>query len=104
MDWNAKIDEQIKSNKIMVFMRGTKEAPRCGFSARVLNVLGQLGVPFETEDMDQDRALWDTLAKRNDWPTSPQIYVNGEFIGGCDILVEMFKSGELKQLLETGAS
>jgi monothiol glutaredoxin len=100
MDWNSKIDEQIAGNTIMVYMRGNREAPRCGFSARVLNVLNQLGAPFATEDMDQDRALWDTLAKRNDWPTSPQIYIKGEFIGGCDIFIEMFKSGELKQLIE----
>ena len=100
MDWNATIDKQIAENKIMIYLRGTPESPRCGFSARVLNVFKQLGVPFKTEDMDQDRALWDTLAKRNNWPTSPQIFINGEFIGGCDIVVEMFKSGELKEMLE----
>jgi monothiol glutaredoxin len=100
MDWESKIDEQIAENTIMVYMRGNREAPRCGFSARVLNVLNQLGAPFATEDMDQDRALWDTLAKRNDWPTSPQIYIKGEFVGGCDIFIEMFKSGELKQLID----
>jgi monothiol glutaredoxin len=101
MDWNKKIDEQIAANKVMVYMRGSRQAPRCGFSARVMNVLGQLEVPFETEDMDQDRALWNTLAERNDWPTSPQIFIKGQFIGGCDILIEMFKSGELKQMLES---
>jgi monothiol glutaredoxin len=101
MSWDTKIDEQIAANKVMIYMRGNRESPRCGFSARVINMFNQLEVPFVTEDMDQDRSLWDALAKRNDWPTSPQIFIKGEFVGGCDIVAEMFKSGELKQMLET---
>ena len=100
MNWNETIDKQVAEHKIMIYLRGTPEAPKCGFSARVLNVFKQLGAPFQTEDMDQDRALWDTLSKRNNWPTSPQIFINGEFVGGCDIVVEMFKSGELKEMID----
>ncbi len=99
MDWKSTIEKKVADNKVMIFMRGSKEAPRCGFSARVINVFNQLEVPYETEDMDQDRELWETLSKLNSWPTSPQIYVNGEFIGGADIVMEMYKSGELKEMV-----
>ena len=94
------IETAVKANKVMVYMRGTPDAPRCGFSARVLKVLGETGIPFKTADMDSDQTLWQTLSEMNNWPTSPQIYVNGEFIGGCDILMEMNRNGELKQMLE----
>ncbi len=97
--WKNKIESDIKSNKVVVYMRGDRHAPRCGFSARVINVLNNLNVEYKTEDMDSDRSLWDTLSELNDWPTSPQIYLNGEFIGGCDILMEMNKNGELKKEL-----
>lgn len=99
MDWKATIEKQVTENPIMIFMRGTRESPRCGFSARVINVFNQLGVPYQTEDMDQDRALWNTLAEVNNWPTSPQIYIKGEFIGGADIVMEMFRSGELQEMV-----
>jgi monothiol glutaredoxin len=97
--WKSKIESDVKANKVMIYMRGDRNSPRCGFSARVLNVLNNIGAEFKTEDMDADRALWDTLSELNDWPTSPQIYLNGEFIGGCDILMEMNKNGDLKKEL-----
>lgn len=104
IDWKTKIEESVKKYPIMIFMRGTPNEPRCGFSARVMSVMKKLdqkhGVDFGTEDMDSDPKLWETLKELNDWPTSPQIYVNGEFIGGCDIFVEMFKSGELAEMLK----
>jgi monothiol glutaredoxin len=97
--WKTAIEEATKNNKIMVYMRGTPEAPRCGFSARVVKVLNDTGIPYATADMDSDPALWQALTALNDWPTSPQIYINGEFVGGCDILMEMNRNGELKQML-----
>lgn len=97
--WKQKIEEDVKNNKVMVYMRGTPNQPRCGFSARVVRVLNELNVPYKTEDMDSDPDLWKTLAAINNWPTSPQIYINGEFVGGCDIVTEMFKSGELHKEL-----
>jgi monothiol glutaredoxin len=99
-NWKDTIEKATKENKVMVFMRGSRETPRCGFSARVVKVLNDLGVPYKTEDMDSDPALWQTLTALNNWPTSPQIYINGEFIGGCDILMELNRSGELKQMVE----
>lgn len=99
MNWKEKIEKDIKENNIMVYMRGEKDAPRCGFSFRVVNIFKNLEVPFKTEDMDQDRALWDTLKEMNDWPTSPQIFIKGEFMGGADIIMDMYKSGELQKLL-----
>lgn len=97
----ANIEKEIKENKVMVYMRGTPTEPRCGFSARVMNVLKNQNVPFATADMDSVPDLWPTLAEINNWPTSPQIYINGEFIGGCDILMEMNKNGDLKKMLES---
>ncbi|WGL60172.1 Grx4 family monothiol glutaredoxin [Pigmentibacter sp. JX0631] len=99
MDWKEKIEKDIKENEIMVYMRGTPDAPRCGFSAKVIRTLAQLGKPYHANDMDSDPALWQTLKEMNNWPTSPQIFIKGEFIGGCDIFVEMYQSGELHEKL-----
>ena len=99
--WKKAIEESIQNNKVMVFMRGQPSQPRCGFSARVVKVLADNNVEFASEDMDSDPELWQTLKELNDWPTAPQIYVNGEFIGGCDIFLEMNRNGELQQLLAT---
>ena len=97
--WKTKILDSVKTNEIMAFIRGTPEAPRCGFSAKFLRVLKELNCPFQTENMDSDPELWATLKELNNWPTSPQIYIKGEFIGGCDIFIEMYKNGELQSLL-----
>ncbi len=99
MDWKTKIEKDVHENEIMVYMRGSPEAPRCGFSAKVIRTLAQLGKPYKSDDMDSDPALWQTLKEMNNWPTSPQIFIKGEFIGGCDIFVEMFQSGELHEKL-----
>lgn len=98
-EWKMKIDQETKVNPVMVFMRGNPTSPRCGFSARVIKVLNELHVPYKTEDMDADPELWKTLSELNNWPTSPQIYIKGEFIGGCDIFMEMHRNGELMQAL-----
>ncbi|MFZ9519246.1 MAG: Grx4 family monothiol glutaredoxin [Silvanigrellaceae bacterium] len=101
-EWKQKIDEDTKNNKVVVYMRGTPNQPRCGFSARVVRVFNELNIPYKTEDMDSDPELWKTLAAINNWPTSPQIYINGEFVGGCDIVTEMYRSGELQKELGIG--
>lgn len=99
LQWKSKIETAVSGNEIVVYMRGTPQAPRCGFSARVVRVLNELGRPYASEDMDSDPELWSTLKEMNNWPTSPQIFVKGEFIGGCDIFIEMFQSGELQEKL-----
>lgn len=97
--WKEKIETETKNNKVVVYMRGSPNQPRCGFSARVVKVFNDLNIAFKAEDMDSDPDLWQTLAALNNWPTSPQIYINGEFVGGCDIVTEMYRSGELQKEL-----
>lgn len=97
--WKEKIEKATKENEIMVYMRGNPQSPRCGFSARIVKVLNELNRPYGHEDMDSDPELWSTLKEINNWPTSPQIYIKGEFIGGCDIFVEMYRNGELHGML-----
>lgn len=95
----TQIEDMVKGNKVVLFIRGTPEAPRCGFSARTVKVFKDLNIPFATADMDASPDLWKTLTALNDWPTSPQIYVNGEFVGGCDIVIEMNRNGDLQKML-----
>jgi monothiol glutaredoxin len=99
-EYKSRVEDEIKNNKVVLYMRGTPEAPRCGFSARAAGVFEQLGVNYHSVDLDSDRPLWQALSKINNWPTSPQIFVNGEFVGGCDNVIEMWESGELQQLLQ----
>ena len=96
-----KIDDDVKSNKVIVFMKGSKDAPQCGFSSAVVDVFKALNVPFETRDVLADDELRESIKKYSNWPTIPQIFVNGKFIGGCDITREMFKTGELQKLIES---
>jgi len=93
------IKNDVSSNKVVLYMKGNKLMPQCGFSARVVDILIQLGVPFETRDVLQDDVLRQAIKEFSDWPTLPQLYIGGEFIGGCDIVTEMFQNGELKALL-----
>lgn len=97
--FKSEIEKAIADNKVMLYMRGTPAAPHCGFSARVVKTFKELGVPFSTDDMDRDPELWATLKEMNNWPTAPQVFVNGEFVGGCDIVLEMAKNGELQEML-----
>ena len=96
----SKIEKEVKSNKIVVYMKGTKTEPQCGFSAAVVDVFNVLGVPFETRDILADNELREGIKKYSNWPTIPQVFIGGKFIGGCDITREMFQSGELKKLVE----
>lgn len=98
------VQEQIKNdidqNKIMIFMKGEKDMPQCGFSAAVVDVFKHLGVDFQTKDVLSDPDLRQGIKDYSNWPTIPQVYIAGEFIGGCDITLEMFKSGELKEIVD----
>jgi monothiol glutaredoxin len=89
----------ITENPVMLYMKGTAIFPQCGFSARVVQILTHLGVPFRTDNVLEDMELRESIKRFSNWPTVPQLYVNGEFVGGCDIITEMFQSGELETLL-----
>jgi len=94
------IDNEVKSNDMVLFMKGTSAMPMCGFSGQVVQILDYLGVPYKSIDVLADPAIRQGIKEYSSWPTIPQLYVKGEFIGGCDITKEMFQSGELKQLFE----
>ncbi|HUF44048.1 MAG TPA: Grx4 family monothiol glutaredoxin, partial [Aestuariivirgaceae bacterium] len=94
------IDNVVKTNDVVVFMKGTPEQPMCGFSGRVVQMLNYLGVPYQGVNVLESDSLREAIKAYSDWPTIPQLYVKGEFVGGCDIVTEMFQSGELKQTLE----
>ena len=94
-----RIQSDIDANQVMLFMKGTAMFPQCGFSARVVQILGHLDVPFSTANVLEDPDLRDGIKPFSNWPTIPQLYVAGEFVGGCDIVTEMFQSGELQALM-----
>jgi monothiol glutaredoxin len=94
-----RIQGDVTENPVMLYMKGTAMFPQCGFSARVVQILTHLGVPFHTANVLEDPELRDGVKHYSNWPTIPQLYVKGEFIGGCDIVTEMFQSGELETLL-----
>jgi monothiol glutaredoxin len=99
-DTRTRIDELIGSNDVVLFMKGTALFPQCGFSSRAVAILDHLGVAFQTVDVLQDPEIRQGIKDYSDWPTVPQLYVKGEFLGGSDIMMEMFEAGELQQLLE----
>jgi monothiol glutaredoxin len=92
------IESTVKKNKVVLFMKGNKDFPQCGFSAAVSHILNTLEVSFVDIDVLKDIELRQAIKEFSDWPTIPQLYVNGEFIGGCDIIKEMHEEGELKEL------
>lgn len=96
----ARIDQLTQDNKILVFMKGTKLMPQCGFSNNVVQILNMMGVPYETVDVLEDYEIRQGIKEYSAWPTIPQVYINGEFIGGSDIMIELYQKGELQQLLE----
>ena len=99
-DAKPRIDEAVKTNDVVLYMKGTKEMPQCGFSSRVAGVLNFMGVDFQDVNVLADDAIRQGIKDYSDWPTIPQLYVKGEFVGGCDIVTEMTLSGELDQLFE----
>ncbi|KFI30769.1 Grx4 family monothiol glutaredoxin [Paenirhodobacter enshiensis] len=94
------IKEDVAANDVVLFMKGTKEMPRCGFSARVAGVLNFMGVDYKDVDVLADEMVRQGIKEFSDWPTIPQLYVKGEFVGGCDIVTEMTLSGELDKLFD----
>ena len=100
MSINKKIEDLINDNQVCLFMKGTPDAPQCGFSMAVANVLKHLNVNFKGINVLEDENLRQCIKEFSDWPTIPQLYVKKEFIGGCDIIKEMFEKGELKKLFE----
>ncbi|KAK3145468.1 hypothetical protein QOZ80_3BG0253200 [Eleusine coracana subsp. coracana] len=99
-EMRATLDKVVGSHKVVLFMKGTKDFPQCGFSHTVVQILRSLDVPFETLDVLANEALRQGLKDYSSWPTFPQLYIDGEFFGGCDITVEAYKSGELQETLE----
>ena len=98
-DSNERIDGIVKGNDVVLFMKGSTLFPQCGFSSRAVAILDHLGVKFETVDVLADQDIRQGIKSYSDWPTIPQLYVKGEFVGGSDIMMEMFESGELQQLV-----
>ena len=95
-----RIDDLVATSPVFVFMKGNKLMPQCGFSNNVVQILHSLGVAFETFDVLSDGEIRQGIKEYSEWPTIPQVYVNGEFIGGSDILIEMYNSGELREQIE----
>ena len=100
MDLSEKIKEDIKNNKVMLYMKGTKEMPMCGFSSTVVNILNLYNVDYKTTNVLEDVNIRHELSKFSNWPTIPQLFYKGELIGGCDIAVELHNSGQLADILD----
>tara|TARA_Y100000590_G_scaffold464825_1_gene635259 strand:+ start:2521 stop:2826 length:306 start_codon:yes stop_codon:yes gene_type:complete len=100
LELKEKIQQDIKENKIMLYIKGTKEMPMCGFSSTVVNILNMHNVDYKVTNVLENNSIRQELAKHSNWPTIPQLFCNGELIGGCDITVELHNSGELKNILK----
>ena len=103
MEVMERIKQHLATEPVVLFMKGTPDFPQCGFSAQAVAALKQIGASFHTVNIFEDLELRDELKRFSNWPTYPQLYVNGELIGGADIAIQMFKSGELKQLIDAAA-
>ncbi len=99
MNTQEKIAQQVKDHKIMLYMKGTPDFPQCGFSAKVSHMLQSCGVEFNSVNVLEDPEIRQGIKDYANWPTIPQLYINGEFVGGCDIVTELFEKGELQKLL-----
>ena len=100
-DVRKKIEETVSGSKIVLFMKGTKNFPQCGFSARVVESLKKIGEPFLDVNVLADPEVRDGIKEFSSWPTIPQLYINGKFVGGCDIVTELAQNGELEPLIKT---
>uniref|UniRef100_A0A7S0EUU3 Glutaredoxin domain-containing protein n=1 Tax=Phaeocystis antarctica TaxID=33657 RepID=A0A7S0EUU3_9EUKA len=98
--FDPRIEELIGEHKVMLFMKGNKMFPQCGFSNTVVQILNACETPFETFDVLGDQRVREDIKRFSSWPTIPQVYVEGEFLGGCDVMIEMYQSGELAEILE----
>ena len=99
-DVNSRISDIVTSNDVVLFMKGTPLFPQCGFSSKAVAILDHCGVAYESVDVLQDMEIRQGIKAFSDWPTIPQLYVQGEFVGGCDIIMEMFQAGELQSMLK----
>ena len=99
-DTNARIGEIVNKSDVVLFMKGTALFPQCGFSSRAVAIMDHIGAEYESVDVLQDQGIRQGIKAYSDWPTIPQLYVDGEFVGGSDIMMEMYESGELKTLFE----
>jgi len=99
MDVLDRIKEQVENNPVVIYMKGTPDLPRCGFSHRASQALAATGLPFAYVNVLEDPEIFDHLPRYADWPTFPQIYIKGELIGGCDITLELYQNGELQKLM-----
>lgn len=104
MDVLERIGEQVKSNPVVIYMKGTPQFPQCGFSMRASAALQECGVPFSYVNVLQDPEIFENLPRYADWPTFPQIYIDGELVGGCDITLELHAGGQLKTMMEEAAA
>lgn len=102
-DLVERIESAIAGNKVMIFMKGTRSFPQCGFSAATVQIFEELEVPFATADVLSDPELREAIKVYSNWPTVPQVYISGKFVGGCDIVRELYESGELQTLLKAAA-
>ena len=98
-DTNTRITEIVSANDVVLFMKGTPLFPQCGFSSRAISILEHLGIVYDSVDVLQDAEIRSGIKEFSDWPTVPQLYVKGEFLGGSDIMMEMYEAGELEQLM-----
>lgn len=103
-DAQARIDQMVKASPVLLFMKGTPLFPQCGFSSRAVAILQHLDVEFDSVDVLQDQGVRQGIKAYSDWPTIPQLYVGGEFVGGSDIMMEMYESGELQELVRQKAA
>ncbi len=103
MDVKTRIEDQLTSNEVLLYMKGTPDFPQCGFSGQTVAALKEIGKPFAFVNIFEDPEIREGLKAYSNWPTFPQLYVKGELVGGCDIIIEMYHSGELKTLLEEAA-
>jgi monothiol glutaredoxin len=104
MDVLEVIDQQVKSNPVIIYMKGTPQFPMCGFSSRAAQALNATGIPFAYVNVLEDPDIFQNLPRYADWPTFPQIYIGGELVGGCDITLELYQSGELQQLMQAAVA
>ena len=104
MDVLDRIKEQVEGNSVVIYMKGSPQLPACGFSSRASQALGACGVEFTYVNVLEDPEIFENLPRYADWPTFPQIYINNELIGGCDITLELYQSGELKKMMEEASA
>ena len=104
MDVLERIKQQVESNPVVIYMKGTPQFPMCGFSSRASQALAATGIPFAYVNVLEDPEIFENLPRYADWPTFPQIYIEGELVGGCDITVELYHNGELQKLMETAVA